>query len=237
VVPFEEARSNLTINIWLSADGHPLANQIVNLTWLAFCSPNYLARKDRLIPLPYDELRHTPDRYAYTDKTEVFPNFGLPRTVDLFLSKDLYLSSIEGFYKGWGTHYLPWMRGNVTNLHEGAAMFHYAVNATTNFISRTFPLRFEFSQEGRSFIQNGDWFTRGTGTLKSIRKASAPKGLFNPKMQQTVVDWRFHDDETGMDANTYPWTKDSMPRTDDPALQEKFKKRVESMRRHKEQAK
>jgi hypothetical protein len=55
-------------------------------------------------------------------------------------------------------------------------------------------------------------------------------------MQQTVVDWRFHDDETGMDANTYPWAKDSVPRTDDPALREKFKKRVDSMRRHKEQA-
>src|SRR5436305_11482732 len=98
----------------------------------------------------------------YETKTEVFhDSLGLPRSIDLFLSKTQYLSSIEGFYKGWGERYLAYMRNNVTNLQEGALMFHYSVTATTNFNSCTYPLRFEFEQKPRNFIQNGSWFTRG----------------------------------------------------------------------------
>ncbi len=61
-----------TIHIWESHDGHPMGSQAVNLVWLAFCSGDYLNREGRLIPLPVDSLRHTPDRFAYTNKTESF---------------------------------------------------------------------------------------------------------------------------------------------------------------------
>lgn len=234
-VSFEKARSNLTINIWPSADGHPLGDTFVNLTWLAFCSGAYLLREGRLIPLTCDILRHTPDRYAYSDKTETFPDaLGLPRSVDLYLSKSLYLSSVEDFYKGWGSRHLGWMRGNVTNLHEGVLTFHYSVTSTTNFLSWTVPLRFEFFQKGRDFIQNGNWFKRGVGTLISMREVARPKGPFNPDMQQTVVDWRFRDTTKGLDANVYSWTNAFVPQTQDSALQAKFKARIEQARRHKE---
>jgi len=235
-VPFEQSRSNLTINIWPTQDGHPLGDVGVNIPWLAFCSGPYLKREGRLISLPCEILRHTPDRYAYTDKTETFPDaFGLPGSVDLFLSKSLYLSSVDDFYKNWGSNrgarYSDWMKNAVTNLEEGVLTFHYAVTATTNFLNWTFPLRFEFFQNGRAFIQNGSWNWRGTGTLKSIREGAEPESLFNSAMQQTIVDWRFHDETTGVDANTYQWTNIFTPQTNDPALEEKFRNHVEKIRR------
>jgi hypothetical protein len=241
-VPFEQARSNLTIHIWPTDDGQPLGDVGVNIPWLAFCSGPYLKRERRLISLPCETLRHTPDRFAYTDKTETFPDaFGLPSSIDLFLSKSLYMSSVEGFYKGWasekGVHYSEWMKHAVTNVEQGVLTFHYSVTATTNFLGRKYPLRFEFSQKGRAFVQNGSWNWRGVGMLKSIRETAEPKDLFNPAMQQTIVDWRFRDDASGVDANMYTWTNSYTPQTDDPALQEKFKKRVERVSRRKESEK
>src|SRR5215471_7149011 len=95
---FEASRSNLTINIWSSSDGHPMDDLPENMIWLAFGSGKYLKREGRLILLPCDMGRHTPDRYAYTDKTQVFPDaLGLPRTMDLFMSRALYLSSVDDF--------------------------------------------------------------------------------------------------------------------------------------------
>jgi hypothetical protein len=238
IVPFERARSNLTINIWPSPDGHPLADETVNMEWLAFCSGPYLSRDGRLIPLACEDLRHTPDRYAYTDQTVLFSdNFGLPRSVDLFMSRERFLVSVEDFYKGWGVRYLKWMRLAVTNVTEGTLTFHYDVTATTNFLGRTFPLRFEFFQKGRDFLQNEGWFKRGMGTLKSIREVGPPEGLFNSRMQQTIVDRRFHDEASGADANVYTWTNQFTPQTEDPMLQDKFKVRVEQARRHNESAK
>jgi hypothetical protein len=236
IVPFEQAKSNLTIHIWPTQDGHPLGDLGVNIPWLAFCSGPYLKRDGRLVSLPCEILRHTPDRFAYTDKTETFPDtVGLPRSIDLFLSTNLYLSSVDDFYNDWGssrgTRNSQWMKNAVTNLDEGTLTFHYAVTATTNFLGRTFPLRFEFFQKGRAFIQNGSWDWRGKGTLKSIREGSEPQSLFNPAMQQVVVDWRFRDETTGANANTYPWTNAFTPQTNDPALQEKFRNHVEKIQR------
>jgi hypothetical protein len=238
MVPFETARSNLTINIWPSSDGHPMGDEMVNIEWLAFCSGPYLQRVGRVIPLPCEMLRHTPDRYAYTDRTEGFPDaLGLPRSVDLFMSRERYLSSVEDFYKDWGVRYLEWMRRAVTNITEGALTFHYSVTETTNFLGWTFPLRFQFFQKGRDFLQNEGWFKQGAGTLKSIREVEAPKGLFNSLMQQTIVDGRFYDEASGVKGNLYTWTNQFTPQTGDPVLQAKFKVRVEKARRHNESAK
>jgi hypothetical protein len=242
MAPFDTARSNLTINIWPATDGHPLGDEGVNLPWLAFCSGKYLAREGRLIPLPCEILRHTPDRYAYSDKTETFQDsLGLPRSIDLFLSKSLCLASVDDFYRSWMSpgisRYREHMKRALTNVSEGDLTFHYAVTSTTNFMGGTFPLRFEFFQKGRPFIQNGDWFKRGVGTLKSIRETAELQNVFDPSLQQSIVDWRFRDAASGADANTYQWTNSFTPDTEDPLLQEKFKKRVEQMRRRNETTK
>jgi hypothetical protein len=85
LAPFERAQSNLTIRVWPSQDGHPLGDYGENLPWLAFCSGNYLKREGRLIPLPCAILRHTRDRFAYTDKTITFKDEPrLPKTVALY---------------------------------------------------------------------------------------------------------------------------------------------------------
>jgi hypothetical protein len=184
-------------------------------------------------------LRHTPDRYAYADKTETFDDpAGLPLSIELSLSTNLYVASIDEFYNGWvgggGERYRNRMRTGVTNLHDGTLMFHYAVKATTNFLGKTFPLRFEFFQNGRSFMQNGDWCTRGTCELTSIRETGSPETLFDPHFQLTIVDWRFRDSASGADANMYPWTNSAVPDMEDPLVQEKFAKRIEQFRRHQE---
>jgi hypothetical protein len=49
------------------------------------------------------------------------------------------------------------------------------------------------------------------------------------RLQQTIVDWRFHDEATKINAKTYNWTNPYTPPTDDPDLQEKFRKHVEKI--------
>jgi RNA polymerase sigma factor (sigma-70 family) len=229
LAPTEESKSNLTVNIWESHDGHPFGDAAVNITWLAFCSGNYLKREGRLIPLPDDELHHSPDRFAYTDKTESFDDeFGLPRTVDLFLSKSLFASSIDNFEKEWLStrRYQDYPQSVVTNLPDGALTFHYVVAESTNFLGWNLPTKFEYFQKGRKYVQNGDWFHRGVGKITSIRLAAKPGNLFVPSRQQTIVDWRFREATSQLNALTYTSTNSFVPPTNDPVLQEKFEKRI-----------
>ena len=235
-VPFEAARSNLTVRVWESGHGHPLADLHINMVWLAFCSGPHLKREGRLIPLPCDNLHHAPDRYAYRDKTETFDDgVGLPRVVDLYLSKALYETSATDFYREWFTsaQYVPWTKKVVAKLTEGFHQFHYAVLATTNFAGRTFPQEFEFRQEGRPWQQNGDWIHQGTGTLKSIRATERPEGPFDTSMQQSVVDWRFRDEAAGIDGIIYTSTNNFVAPTNDPQLQEIFRERISESRNRK----
>jgi hypothetical protein len=232
MVPFEVAKSNVTIRIWASGDGHPLGYAPVNLAWLAFCSGTYLKRDGRLVPLPVGDLHHTRDRFAYSDKTETFGDeCGLPRTVELFTSKALYQASVYGFDQEYffRDRYAESNKRIVSSLQEGVLTFHYAVSASTNFLGWNFPLRFEFFQNGRKYQQNGDSFCRGVGRVKSIRPSAKPEGLFVPSMQQTVVDWRFRDASKSVDAITYRSTNGFASPTNDPILQEKFAAKVQRM--------
>jgi hypothetical protein len=229
VVSFEQAKSNLSIRVWDSQGGLPLGDPAVNVAWLAFCSGSYLKRDSRLIPLPLDTLRHTRDRFAYTDKTETFPDgLGLPRTVDLFLSKKLFIASEQDFDREafFGDRYTKFTLRTAETLEEGAPMFHYEVTESTNAFGGTWPLQFKFSQNGRKFEQNGDWFWRGSGRVKTIRPAEKPATIFNTSLNQTIVDWRFHNQETRVDAITYTSTNAFLAPINDPALQREYAKRV-----------
>ena len=233
-VPFEVARSNLTINVWPSRDGHPLGMAPANITWLAFCSGSYLKRQGRLVPLPVDVLHHTRDRFAYTDKTATFDDdLGLPRTVDLFLSRSLFLNSEADFDKeaAFGDRYAEWTKKTAEKLDEGAHMFHYEVTESTNFLGSEFPTRFEFFQNSRNFEQNGDWVWRGSGRVKSLRPAAALDGVFDTRMQQTIVDRRFRDPVSTVDAIVYTSTHAFLAPTNDAALQEKFANRIAEIAR------
>ncbi len=232
--PTGAAVSNVTIYVWGSPDGHPLGDPGVNIQWLAFCSGNYLKRNGRLIPLPHDVLRHTPDRFAYSDQTETFDDdYGLPRSVSLFTSKSLFQTSVEDFAREWfsGDRYAEYYRRVTSNLQEGVLTFRYAVTESTNFLGWHLPTRFEYFQKGRHYIQNGDWFHQGMGKVASIRLVEKPKNLFVPTMGQTIIDWRFRDEGSKVNALTYTTTNASLSATNDPALQEKFEKRIARMKR------
>lgn len=228
-VPFEVAKSNLTINVHPSAGGLPLGDVGVNVPWLAFCSGTYLKRASRLVPLPVEILRHTRDRFAYSDKTKTFADgFGLPRSVDLFTSKSLYEASNADFDKEYffGDRYAEHTKRVAAGLEEGVLTFHYAVTESTDFLWWSFPTKFEFFQNGRKYEQNGDWFYRGVGRLTCLRAASKPENLFVPTIQQTIVDWRFHDATASVNAITYTSTNAFVAPTNDPALQSKFRART-----------
>ncbi|MCW5552723.1 MAG: sigma-70 family RNA polymerase sigma factor [Verrucomicrobiae bacterium] len=235
-VPYEQAKTNLGIHIWPSLDGHPLGDIAVNIPWLAFCSGTYLKREGRLIPLPAAILRHTRDRFAYTDQTETFNDaLGLPRTIDLFTSKALLEASEDVFEEEafFGTRYAAWKKKIVAELEEGVLTFHYAATDWTNFFGWIFPTKFEFFQEGRKYEQNGDWFCRGIGRVKSIRESTKPGNLFVPTMQQTIVDWRFRDATSKVNALIYVTTNAFASPTNDPALQERFAKKMGQMNRRR----
>jgi len=233
IVPFEIARSNLTINIWPSTDGNPLGDQGVNIPWLAFCSGTYLKRPGRLVPLPVEVLRHTRDRFAYKDKTKTFNDaLGLPRRIDLYLSKSLFVRSETEFDQEYffGDRYTESIQRRVATLPEGARFFHFKVTESTNFLGWVFPTKFEFFQNGRKFEQNGDWFWRGIGMIKSISSSAKPDGLFVPTMQQTVADARFREPTASMNAIIYTWSNSFAAPTNDPFLQHVFEKRVARMK-------
>lgn len=214
-----------TINTWPSRDGHPLGSLAENIPWLAFCSGSYLRREGRIVPLPCDELRHTPDRYGYTDKTTTFADeLGLPRTVDLFSSKALFLASETDFQNegSFRDDYAEWTKKRAAELPEAVLTFHYEVPEFTNFMGQHFPMKFEFFQKGRKYEQNGDWFWRGVGRVKSIRPSERPKGLLDPTARQMVVDWRFRDSASKIDGIIYASTNNGVAPTNDPALLQKL---------------
>jgi hypothetical protein len=216
-----------TINIWPSRDGHPLGSVAQNIPWLAFCSGPYLKREGRIVPLPCDDLRHTRDRYGYRDKTTTFADdLGLPRTVDLFTSKALFLASESEFDKesSFGDRNTEGIKRRAAELAEGVLTFHYEVTESTNFLGQSFPTQFEFFQQGRMYEPNGDWYWRGVGRVKSVRPADRPNGLFDPTAKQTLVDWRFPD------AVIYQSTNNGVAPTNDPGLQQILAVRTEELR-------
>jgi hypothetical protein len=163
---------------WKSADGFPIAVPIVNLAWLAFCSGDYLKRDGRLVALPLNDLHHCPDRYAYRDITTTFEDAGgLPRTMDLFTSKERFLASHTQWDKemSFGSRYTEWNQKTAAKIQDGLLMFHYAVTETTNVLGRTFPLKFEFFQCGRPYEENANWLTTGTGQVTSIHSVDQAK--------------------------------------------------------------
>ena len=169
--------------VWESRDGHPLGHFGVNIPWLAFCSGTYLKREGRMIPLPAAVLRHCPDRFAYRDVTTTFEDeFELPRSIDLFSSKSLFLKSHTDWDKelSFGDRYTEWEKKTALKIEDGVLIFHYAVLESTNMLGRNFPTRFEFFQTGRQFEQDGNWFCQGTGRVKSIRPSTNPP----------VVQWK-----------------------------------------------
>lgn len=221
-------RLESTVSAWPSADGQPLGTVSENVPWLAFCSGRYLKRSGRLIPLAAEDLRHTRDRYAYTDQTTTFSDqLGLPRMIDLFASKSLLEKSADDFDRenSLGDCCAGAKKQALARMEEGKLTFHYEATASTNFLGQTFPTEFKFRQEGRPYGQNGDWTWTGSGKVTALRQTEKPTGLLAGTQQSTVIDYRFPG------AMIYPVTSASLSPTNAPALQIRYAARADELER------
>ena len=214
-----------SVHVFESHDGCPLDMQSVNISWLAFCSGSYLKRAGRLIPLPVVDLRHSPDGFAYADKTETFEDeMGLPKSIDLLSSDVLFEASVKSdVFEGKHDVEL-WKRGAMGfkwDLPDGTLRFHYAVTETTNFSGWNIPVKFEwfmYFYKGGSAKQ----VPLGTGIVTSIRAAEKPESVVDASLHPTIVDWRFRDLNKGVQAIVYGSTNKSASPTNDPELQARF---------------
>ncbi len=181
----EKGDSRIMKEAWESRDGHPMGDFGVNIPWLAFCSGTYLKREGRVIPLPAAVLHHCPDRFAYTDVATTFDDeYGLPKSLDLFTSKSLFLKSHTDWDRelSFGDRYTEWKKKTALKIQDGVLVFHYGVLESTNALGRTFPTKFEFFQTGRRFEQDGNWFCQGSGRVSSIR----------PSTRSPTAQWNQH---------------------------------------------
>jgi hypothetical protein len=219
-VPFEIARSNVTIRVAENPGGHPWGNAGVNLPWLAFCSGSYLNQPGRVVPIPIATLRHAPDGFGYTDVTEVFEDdLGLPVSIDLLTSKERYEKSVnDHLFRAF--RYPPAYRSS--GFPDGVLKFRYRVVELTNFMGRNIPLRFEFAQYEAEADRR--WFARyqGVGEVASVCAATEPQSVFRPEMKQTMVDTRFTDSERVMNSIVYQTTNSHLDETNDPELRKFF---------------
>lgn len=225
-VPFEIAKSNLTITISPSIGGHPHGNAGVNIPWLAFCSGPFLKRPGRSLALPTTIISITPDAFGYADKTSVFDDeLGLPIRVELFTSKSLYEVSINR------EHLLRFNSSERAKLaprppiEDGQLAFSYEVHESTNFLGWTFPEKFSYT----TFARRGNkWekYVSGLGRLTSIKESPEPTNVFINDMPTTIVDRRFRHPTKRVDSIIYRATGNEVLSTNDPALQAVFQARV-----------
>ena len=220
MAPFQVAKSNLTVTIRTSPFGLPLGNVGVNIPWLAFCSGTYLKQRDRIIPVPVATLANAPDGFGYSDKTQTFEDaLALPRTVDLFTSRSLYVKSVTNFAEKELHRKID---VNPQAFRDGILKFHYVVLEWTNFMGWTLPVKFEYLQYEPG--ENGDFVARygGTGEVASVRASGIPGTVFDPSLQQTIVDYRFGDARKSVSSITYTSAQSFALPTNTPELQNKL---------------
>ena len=209
----------LTITIISSPGGHPLGTPGANLTWLAFCSGDYLKQAGRVIPMPFNDIVGMPDSFAYTDKTEIFEDaFGLPKRVDLFTSKSQYERSVNDARLTRTRRVMYAREHPVSPYADGILKFHYEVVASTNFNGWNFPV--EFNCVEYRVDQLGKWipFSQGVGKVKSIASTTKPENVFKPEQKQMVVDARFRYESNAADSVLYAWTDTNVPPTNEAVL-------------------
>ena len=222
VVPFEIARSNLTIGIDTASEGCSLGDVGVNIPWLAFCSGPFLRREGRVIPMPVAHVNSAPDGFASSDRTQTFDDeLGLPMKVELFTSKSLYKSSVTRFNHD---HFVNPQKATPveSRLQDGLLKFSYTITASTNFMGWNIPLRFEYFQNEIRHDGTVERRYSGIGSVSLIRPSHEPESVFDLTMRQTVIDRRFRSADRAIGALIYDWTNAFAAPTNDPSLQKLF---------------
>jgi hypothetical protein len=207
-----------------SPDGRPWGGVEVAIPWLAFCSGAYLKRENRIIPLPVYPILDGPARYGYSDQTETFDDaLGLPRSVELFTSAELYESSVRQWCHDY---FLDVSKVKLkSGLKDGLRKFRYVVTESTNYQGWSFPVKFEYVgyEPGLGGVLVPVFM--GQGSVTSIRDAMQPQHPTSPGMEHTVEDWRFRDSNK-VNAIVYTSTNVSLRPTNDPTLQKIFVKAI-----------
>ena len=137
------------ISLW--PQGQSLDYGVERAVWLAFCSGSYLKQNGRKIPMPIGPSSRAfgySDPFGYSDKTVVFGD-------DLGLPKSVELYATNG-----------------------QLVCQYEVLERTNFLGRTFPLKFRLVQYGQAHNVNTK-FTESKsellGRVTSIQTGRQPE--------------------------------------------------------------
>ena len=218
-----------TVYITPSPGGFPVSSLGEQIPWLAYCSGTYLKREGRVVPLPTVISRLVVDGFVYTDKVESFSDdFGLPKRVWLFTSKEQYQHGIfDPRTAKNGNAQRARISPSPPPYPDGILKFRYEVVSSTNFDGWNYPTEFACTEYAAD--RDGNWhpYVGGTGKLLSIRESpSRPQNVWDPKKHQIVVDYRFRHPTKFVDGIIYEWTKVEVPPMDDPALQAEFAKVV-----------
>lgn len=204
VVPYERAKTNITIRVYPAPQGDQIGDQGVNIPWLAFCSGAFLKEQHR-IPLMFPEFGPRENAQQVRTMERFNDELSLPKRIEI-----------------------------VTGSAADAPLLSYTVTETTNFSNCTLPFRFELLQSERAANGNLAPRYRAIGVVTGVRTAAKPKGVFAPQFGQTIIDRRFEDQASGVDSIVYRTTNSFLLPTNSPELQEVLKQQIANMPRQRQ---
>jgi hypothetical protein len=204
VVPFEQAKTNITIWVHPAPQGDQLGDPGVNIPWLAFCSGAFLKQQHQ-IPLVFPEFRRRDGARQVRTMERFNDELSLPKRIEV-----------------------------VTESAADAPWLVFIVTESTNFLNCTLPLRFELMQSERAVSGLRIPRYGAVGTVTGVRTAAKPKGVFAPQFGQTIIDRRFEDQASGVDSIVYRTTNSFLLPTNNPELQEVLKQKIANMPRQRQ---
>ena len=163
----------------------------------------------------------SPAVFGLADQTKTFADeLGLPQLVELFTSKAHFAAALkEPVAQAFYAKRPECVPDN--GEPDGVSKFRYTVTQSTNFLGWNIPLAFEFAGVFPQFpgcLSSNS----GTGRIVAIGPGTKPKGVFDPRLNQTIVDWRFDNKAPHVNAIIYPSTNAFLQSVDTPMLQETF---------------
>jgi hypothetical protein len=218
----------------------PLDGIHVELPWLAFCSGGYLHQRGRVLPLPGELARFSPDAFGYEDQTEVFRDkLGLPRSIDFRTSAAVLNRAMESpvlvrgpsVVAGAGpVRVQPGIRdglvGASSSLPDGFVGARYRVLAQTNIGGLNVPISFVYERFGRDGMQMISRRLVARGVVESVRVGAEPHFTLSPTERYSVADYRFRSSTRVVDQIRYAITNGVIPPTWDLRLQSLFHRQM-----------
>ena len=230
--PFGSPAPTGDTNIWItiSPGPCPLEHMGINVPWFAYCSGSYLKQPGRVIPLPISLGRHSRDCFGYVDITETFDDdLGLPKNSRLFTSREQLKASLSDRRVRLGKAQRE-PTDVLVRAKDGLLKCEYSVEAATNFLGWSFPLKFVLTQYQLNEKGETELEYRAVGKTLAIQQVPQPEGVFVVGRASRIIDFRFQDGEGLLDSIHYAWTNAYVPSTSDKALQLTFRQELSHVR-------